>query len=97
MRKRKKFTKEFKEEAVRLLQKGDRTYREVAESLGIDHRMLYRWERKLKKEGKDAFRGEGNRTAAEGELHLLREEVRRLKEEHEILKKAAAFFAKNLR
>ena len=97
MRKRKRFSREFKEEAVRLLQEGGRTYREVAQSLGIDHRMLYRWEKQLQKEGPDAFRGEGNRTSAEAELHMLREEVRRLKEEQEILKKAAAFFARNLR
>ena len=97
MRERRTFSKEFKEEAVSLLQEGKRTYREVAEQLGIDHGMLRRWEKSLREEGDDAFRGHGNRTAAEAELHLLREENRRLKEEVEILKKASAYFAKHLK
>jgi transposase len=97
MRKRKQHSKEFKQEAVRLLQNGERTYREVAEMVGVDHGLLRAWKKKLEAEGEDAFRGHGKRTAMEAELHLLREENRRLKEEHEILKKAAAYFAKNLK
>jgi transposase len=97
MRKRKQHTKEFKQEAVKLLQNGERAYREVAEMIGVDHGLLRQWKRKLDEEGADAFRGHGKRKAMEAELHLLREENRRLKEEQEILKKAAAYFAKHLK
>ena len=84
-------------EAVSLLEDGDRTYREVAESLGISYSQLRKWKLALESEGEDAFRGKGNRTAAEAKLHLLEQENRRLKEENEILKKASAYFAKNLK
>jgi transposase len=97
MRQRRTFSKEFKREAVALLEDGTRTYREVAEQLGISYSQLRKWKQKLADEGEDAFRGRGNRTAAEAEVHLLREEVRRLKEENEILKKASAYFAKHLK
>lgn len=97
MRARKTYSKEFKEEAVRLLEGGERTLREVAASVGVDYGLLRKWKMALEKEGQDAFRGRGNRTAIEAELHLLREENRRLKEEQEILKKAAAYFAKHLK
>ena len=97
MRKRKQHTKEFKQEAVKLLQGGERTYREVADMVGVDHGLLRKWKRQLEAEGDDAFRGHGNRKAMEAEIHLLREENRKLKEELEILKKAAAYFAKHLK
>ena len=97
MRKRKTYSKEFKREAVKLLQGGERTYREVAETVGVDHGVLRSWQKSLEAEGEDAFRGHGKRKALEAELHMLRQENQRLKEEQEILKKAAAYFAKHLK
>lgn len=94
-RARRKFTKEFKQEAVRLCER--KPVVEAAESLGIAPELLYRWRRELEAEGDDAFRGNGNRTALEEELYRLRKENADLREEKEILKKASAYFAKNLK
>ena len=97
MRKRKIHSREFKKEAVRLLEDGERTYREVGEMVGVDHGLLRKWKMNLIEEGGDAFRGQGRRKAIEVEIQLLREENRKLKEEQEILKKAAAYFARQLK
>lgn len=95
MKERRKYTREYKVEAVRLAEQ--RGAREVAESLGIDLSSLYQWKKQLATEGAEAFRGNGNRTALEEENRQLRLEVRRLREEAEILKKASAYFAKHQR
>ncbi len=55
MRKRKQHSKEFKQEAVKLLQGGERTYREVADMVGVDHGLLRKWKRQLESEGDDAL------------------------------------------
>ena len=89
---RRKFSKEFKMEAIRLCE--TRSMTEVAESLGITASLLYRWRQSANGEGSEAFRGNGNRTALEQELYRLRKENADLREEKEILKKAAAYFAK---
>lgn len=94
-RERRKFTREFKVEAVRLA--AQRGSGPAAESLGIDLSLLYRWQKQLEQEGPEAFRGNGNRTGLEEENRQLRLEVRRLREEADILKKAAAYFAKHQR
>lgn len=91
-RDRRKFSKEFKAEAVSMSAK--RSLSEVAESLDIDVSLLSRWRRETEQEGADAFRGNGNRTALEEELRRLRKENADLREEKDILKKAAAYFAK---
>ena len=93
-RTRRKFSKSFKQEAVRLCEK--RTVSEAAASLGLAPEMLYRWRRQCYEEGQEAFRGNGNRTALEEEIRRLRKENADLKEEQEILKKASAYFARSL-
>lgn len=95
MKERRKYTSEYKLEAVRLAEQ--RGVRAAAESLGIDVSSLYQWKRQLATEGSEAFRGNGNRTGLEEENRQLRLEVRRLREEADILKKAAAYFAKHQR
>ena len=95
MKERRKYTSEYKLEAVRLAEQ--RGVRAAAESLGIDLSSLYQWKRQLATEGAEAFRGNGNRTGLEEENRQLRLEVRRLREEADILKKAAAYFAKHQR
>lgn len=89
-----KFTKDFKLEAVRLSLNSGKSIRQVAEELGVPVKSLEHWRRQHAQEGDDAFRGNGHRTAAEMELRLLRKEVAELKMERDILKKAAAWFAK---
>ena len=86
---RKKYTSEFKLEAVKLAERGDVPVAEVASDMGICETALYRWIRKF---GKNA---EHRVTPDEHEeLIRLRRENRILKEEREILKKAAACFAR---
>ena len=94
--KRKTYKKEFKLEAIRLVE-GGRSIKDVSEDIGISAPTLRRWCKELESEGEDAFRGQGNRTALEEEIRRLRHENKQLREEREILKKASAYFAKNLR
>jgi transposase-like protein len=92
-RKRRAFTPEFKAEAVRLCQVGDRTVSQVAKDLDLTETALRDW---VKRAEIDAGQGPpGALTTAErDELIRLRRENKRLQMEREILKKAAAFFAK---
>ena len=89
-----KYTKAFKSEAVRLALQPGMTTRRAASDLGIPLNVLYRWKKELRESGDNAFRGHGVRTAAEEELVRLRREVSELRMERDILKKAAAWFAK---
>lgn len=91
-RKRRTYTKEFKQEAVGLAQQI--SAKQAAADLGIHATMLREWVRSSGSSGADAFRGQGNRTAAEAELAKMRREIAVLKQEREILKKAAEFWVK---
>ena len=92
-RKRRQFTAEFKAEAVRLAMVGDRSVGQVAKDLDLTETALRDW---VKRAEIDAGQGPpGALTTAErAELQQLRRENKRLQMEREILKKAAAFFAK---
>jgi len=92
--KRKQYTAEFKREAVELVTMQGYKVAEAARSLGINRTMLDRWHREQIKKQQDAFPGTGHQSPGVEELSRLREENRRLKLEREILKKAAAFFAR---
>ena len=85
---RKSYNKAFKEEAVRLAEKSGVT--QVASDLGIHPNMIYSWKRQLAGNADKAFSGKGNPTDAE--LSRLKKENVRLKQELEILKKAAGIF-----
>jgi transposase len=98
---RRQFTAEFKAEAVRLVDSG-RGVLDVARSLGIRADMLRKWRRQFVTAAaptnpRDAFPGHGQLASQDEELRRLRREVAVLREEREILKKAAAFFAKESR
>lgn len=86
MKTRKTYTKEFKQDAVRLVTEQGYNRSEAARNLGIDRGMLGRWIRELEEDGSEAFRGNGKLTAEQEELRRLREENRRLKLEREVLK-----------
>ncbi len=90
----KTYTKEFKLDAISLIEKQGYSQAEAGRSLGISAKLLSRWLKELSTEAGDAFRGQGKLTDEQLELRRLREEVRRLTMEKEILKKATAFFAK---
>ena len=97
-RKRQRFTKEFKLEAVKLLEAGQKPATQIALELGIRRNQLHKWQAELRGKGEDnAFRGPGAKPLAEyTEVERLRRELKRVTEERDILKKAAAYFAKEL-
>jgi transposase len=89
----KQYSREFKLEAIRLAEAGDKTASQVARELGIRVNQLWKWTQQLAAEkaaGGPAKRGR----PADDELARLRRENVRLKEENDILKKAAIYFAR---
>jgi len=90
---RQKHSDEFKHEAVDLILLHGYGIAEAARNLGINAGMLGRWKREREKHGEETFPGSGNMTADQAELHRLRADNKRLRMEREILKKATAFFA----
>lgn len=97
MTKRKKYPPEFKLDAISLVREQGYTRREAAQSLDINPNMLGRWIKEHDAGDSQSFRGNGKLTAEQLEIRNLREEVRRLKMEKDILKKATVFFAKETR
>ncbi len=89
----KQYSKEYKEEAVALVPEQGYSVPEAAKSLGIASNILYRWKSKIESqpEGKSLSVDERE------ELKRLRKEVKNLRMEKEILKKASAFFAKEMK
>ena len=92
-RKKRTFTTEFKQDAVRIFESGERTITEVSRSLDVAPSVLRSW---VKQQAVDAGKGTPRAltTTERDELTKLRREVRQLREDREILKKAATFFAK---
>lgn len=97
-RKRIRHSKEFKLEAVRLLELGQKPATQLALELGIRRNQLYKWQTELcKKDVAAVFRGPGAKPLTElDEIERLRRELKKVTEERDILKKAAAYFAKEL-
>ena len=92
--KKKSYSKQFKIDAVKLLTEQGFKVSEAARNLDIHQNVLRNWRDQFKADSDEAFPGKGYMTAEKEELYLLRKENKRLRMEHEILKKAAAFFAK---
>jgi len=91
---RRTYTREFKIEAVRLIQQGGHSLTQVARDLDVDRKLLKRWAEQLEQEGEvQAFPGKGHLRPQDEEVRQLRREVERLREEREILKKALAIFS----
>lgn len=103
MTERQNYSKAFKTEAVRLLDLGEMPAAQVARELGIRRNQLYKWREQLRRGGDRAFSGPGRRPRSEAgpetagaEIARLKREVAELREERDILKKAAAYFAREL-
>ncbi|OGX29887.1 MAG: transposase [Omnitrophica WOR_2 bacterium RIFCSPHIGHO2_01_FULL_48_9] len=91
-------SKEFKLEAIRLMNEQERPIAEIARELGVKRTLLYRWRDEFNTKSGKAFKGSGRPRSDEmSELSRLRQENKALKEERDILKKAAAYFAKDLK
>ena len=92
--KKKSCPKQFKIDAVKLVTEQGYKASEAARNLGIHPNVLRHWVNRFKTDSNDAFPGKGHMTPENEELNRLRKENMRLQMEREILKKAAAFFAK---
>jgi transposase len=93
-RTRRIYSPEFKAEAVKLVTEQGYSIAEAARSLGINHNLIRNWKQALHDNGEHAFPGRGTLSAFEEENRRLRAENKRLLAERDILKKAAAFFAR---
>ncbi len=93
MRRRRKFSEEFKIEAVRMVVEQGRDLFQVSEDLEIRPDMLRKWKKKFENDGMQAFPGSGRMKPEDEELRRLRREVDRLRMERDILKKAVAIFS----
>ena len=89
---RRKYDEEFKSEAVRLALKEGSRVSEVARNLGVHENLLYKWKKELSGNGSNGYTAE-----EKAELRKLKRELRDVKEERDILKKAMAIFSKTPR
>lgn len=90
---RKKYSKEFKLDAVSLVLEQGYERSEAAQSLDINTQMLGRWVKEQQSDDGQAFRGNGKLTPEQDEVRKLKSRVKRLEMEKDILKKATVFFA----
>ena len=97
MKRRRKYDRQFKIEAVRLVTEDGRRAAEVARDLGIHVNLIYLWKKQLSEDPQEAFPGLGNLKASAAELRKLERELADVKDERDILKKALAIFSKRPR
>ena len=93
MRKLKQYSREFKIEALRLLETSGRSAAQLERELDIGSGNLSRWRRKMAEDGEVAFPGHGSRTPEQEEIRQLKQQVKVLTQERDILKKAIAIFS----
>ena len=94
-KKRKRYSREFKLEAVRLITEKGYSIAEASRNLGVEYSLLRRWKKQLADDPQNAFPGKGQLKASDQELRALQRELERVKEERDILKKALAYFAED--
>jgi len=90
----KTYTKEFKIEAVRLLESSQKSQAHIARELGVADSTLSQWRKDLADHGHDAFPGSGHQTPLEEENRHVKREGEVLRQEREILKKAISIFSR---
>ena len=91
---RRKFTREFKLEAVRLIKERGVSYAQAGQDLSVHQSQLRSWVKAFTGDPAQAFPGQGQMKPEQAEIARLKREVTKLKAERDILKKAAAYFAK---
>jgi transposase len=90
---RRRYAREFKIEAVKLVTEGGLTIQQVARDLDIHPNTLSKWRRQFASDPKGAFPGKGHQSPDEEEIRRLKRELARVKQERDILKKAVGYFA----
>ena len=91
---RRSFTKEFKLEAVKLIKERGVSVSQASQDLGVHQTQLRNWVKDFVSDPQQAFPGQGQMKPEQAEIERLRREVIKLKAERDILKKAAAYFAR---
>ena len=92
---RRRFTREFKIETVKLVTDGDNSVAQIAVDMGIHPNTLYKWARQYSDKPQESFPGSGHMTSDVEMIRQLKRENERLKMERDILKKAMAIFSKD--
>jgi transposase len=92
MSQRRKYSPDYKQETVRLVQQSDIPVSQIAQNLGINDNMLRRWVKQAPELGKRAFPGHGN--PRDEEIARLQRELRQVKKERDFLREAVTYFAK---
>jgi transposase len=94
-RPRRRFTREFKLEALRQVVESRRSQAEVARELGVNPETLYRWTREFRQDPSQSFPGNGQSKERDEEVEQLQRDNVRLRAENAFLKKVSAYFAKD--
>jgi len=94
VKQRRKYDREFKIRAVKLLLESGKTTKEIADDLGICSGNLTRWKREYREDAENAFPGMGKLKPEDEEMRKLKKENTDLRQERDILKKALAIFSK---
>lgn len=92
---RKRYSREFKMEAVGLTTEKGYSIAKASRNLGVEYSVLRRWKNQLANDPNNAFPGKGKQKAADEQLKKLQKGLERVKEERDILKKALAYFAED--
>jgi len=95
---KRKYTREFKIEAVRMVTEKGMKQREVAKDLGVNAQVLHRWVKEYRSKAREAFPGIGNadmKDHKDQQIFDLKKQLERITMERDILKKAAAYFAQH--
>jgi len=92
---RRQFTREFKIEAVRLVRDRGVSVAQASRDLDVHENVIRKWVKELAADPAQAFPGPGVMKPEQAEIERLRREIQKLKAERDILKKAAAYFAKD--
>ena len=91
------YTREFKEEAVRLAQTSGKPITHIAHELGISDASIHQWRKELAQHGTTVFPGSGHQTALEEENRRLKRELEIARQERDILKKVVSIFSRETR
>jgi transposase len=92
---RRTYTKEFKQEAIRLYETSGKSVAQIESDLDITPGLLNKWRAKYRQEGLQAFPGKGHLTELDAELRRLKRENEILRQERDILKKAVQVFSRD--